>query len=53
MTATLFLLFASHVLQVPERAGPLLLAYFAAGIVSVPVWVVLPPRHRPGPPCLR
>lgn len=39
MTATLFLLFVGHVLGLPESAGPLLLAYFAAGIVSVPLWV--------------
>ena len=39
MTATLFLLFVSHGLGMPENAGPLLLAYFAAGIVSVPLWV--------------
>jgi len=41
MTATLFLLFVSHVLQLPEQAGPLLLAYFVSGVVSVPIWVAV------------
>jgi Na+/melibiose symporter-like transporter len=49
MTATLFLLFVGHVLQLPERAGPLLLAYFAAGVVSVPIWVAVSYRLGKAP----
>ncbi|MGR8920542.1 MAG: MFS transporter [Gammaproteobacteria bacterium] len=37
--ATLFLLFVTHVLAVPQLAGLLLVTYFGAAIVSVPLWV--------------
>ncbi|MGF1547326.1 MAG: MFS transporter [Thiotrichales bacterium] len=36
--ATLFLMFVSHVLQVESAAGWLLVAYFAAGILGLPLW---------------
>ena len=49
MTATLFLLFVSHVLQLPEQAGSLLLAYFLSGIVSVPIWVSISYRLGKAP----
>ncbi len=48
-TATLFTLFASHVVRVPERTGALLFVYFLAGILSVPFWLMLSRRlgkHR-------
>ena len=38
LPAALFLLLCRQVLQAPEAAGPLLLAYFLAGILSVPLW---------------
>lgn len=49
LTATLFTLFAGHVVGAPEATGPLLFVYFLAGIVSVPVWLALSRRvgkHR-------
>lgn len=49
LTATLFLLFATHVLQAADRAGLLLLVYFLCGVASVPLWVRLSARlgkHR-------
>jgi hypothetical protein len=49
MTATLFLLFVSHVLQLPDQAGYLLLAYFVSGIVSVPIWVAVSYRLGKAP----
>ncbi|BBK33081.1 MFS transporter [Allostella humosa] len=39
LPATLFVLFVTHRLASPEQAGPLLLAYFLAGLVSVPAWL--------------
>ena len=36
--ATLFLLFVSYVLRVPEMAGKLLFIYFLSAALSVPVW---------------
>jgi len=38
LPAVLFLLLCRHLLQAPDQAGPLLLAFFATGIVSVPLW---------------
>lgn len=49
LPATLFLLFARHVLELPASAGALLLAYFLAGIVAIPFWLWLSRRiskHR-------
>lgn len=49
LPATLFLLFVGHVLELPARAGPLLLVYFVAGIVAMPLWLWLSRRigkHR-------
>lgn len=49
LTATLFLLFATHVLEAGDRAGLLLLVYFLCGVASVPLWVRLSARlgkHR-------
>jgi len=49
LTATLFLLFVEHRLGLPDRAGLLLLVYFLAGVVSVPLWLRLSYRfgkHR-------
>jgi len=41
LPATLFILFVTHVLQIPERVGPLLLVYFLAGVVAIPFWLWL------------
>ncbi|MDX1595267.1 MAG: MFS transporter, partial [Gammaproteobacteria bacterium] len=41
LTATLFPFFVADVLATPGRAGPFLAAYFAAGAIGMPVWVVL------------
>jgi Na+/melibiose symporter-like transporter len=41
LPATLFLLFAEHVLGAGASAGLLLLIYFGAGMVSVPFWLRL------------
>jgi Na+/melibiose symporter-like transporter len=38
LPATLFLLFVSHVIGAPDAYGPLLLAYFLAGLIGIPVW---------------
>jgi Na+/melibiose symporter-like transporter len=49
LPATLFLLFTSHVIGSDDAAGPLLLLYFAAGIVGMPLWLLLSRRfgkHR-------
>ena len=49
LPATLFLLFASHVLQAPEMVGVLLVIYFLSGFLALPVWVRLSYRfgkHR-------
>ncbi len=49
LPATLFLLFVGNVLQVPDRAGPLLLLYFLAAVAGVPFWLKLSYRigkHR-------
>ncbi len=44
LPTSLFILFVSHALQAPGLAGPLLLAYFLAGLLSVPVWMKLSRR---------
>jgi glycoside/pentoside/hexuronide:cation symporter, GPH family len=49
LPATLFLLFVSHVIGAPDAYGPLLLAYFLAGLVAIPFWSWLARRlgkHR-------
>ncbi|HSA80845.1 MAG TPA: MFS transporter [Geminicoccaceae bacterium] len=49
LPATLFLIFTADRLQLPERAGPLLLLYFVAGIAAIPLWLQLSYRiakHR-------
>lgn len=47
--ATLFVLFATHVLEAPEHVGPLLLTYFLVGVAALPFWLKLARRigkHR-------
>ncbi len=39
LPATLFLLFVGNVLDEGKVAGPLLLLYFVAGILGIPVWL--------------
>lgn len=49
LTATLFFLFAERVLILPDQAQLFLVAYFACGIVSVPLWLMIARRlgkHR-------
>jgi glycoside/pentoside/hexuronide:cation symporter, GPH family len=49
LPAVLFLLMCRHLLNRLDMAGPMLLAYFATGIISVPVWAWLSERlgkHR-------
>ncbi|NOT41693.1 MAG: MFS transporter [Alphaproteobacteria bacterium] len=49
LPATLFLLFVSHVIGATDAYGPLLLAYFLAGLVGVPIWSLVARRlgkHR-------
>lgn len=41
MPATLFLFFVEFVLQEESYTGPLLLLYFASGIVGLPFWMML------------
>lgn len=38
LPATLFILFATHVLQKPEYIGGILFIYFFCGIISIPLW---------------
>ncbi len=45
LPATLFLLFVTHVLRAAEYQSMLLFAYFAAGIISVPLWLILARRY--------
>ncbi|MFK7891495.1 MAG: MFS transporter [Granulosicoccus sp.] len=42
--ASLFLLYVTHVLQVPEQAGPFLFLYFVCAAAAVPLWVFLARR---------
>jgi GPH family glycoside/pentoside/hexuronide:cation symporter len=49
LPATLFLLFVTHRLAIPEQAGILLATYFLCGILAVPLWLKLSYRfgkHR-------
>lgn len=49
LPATLFLLFVSHVIGMQDAYGPLLLAYFLAGLIAIPFWSWLARRigkHR-------
>ncbi|GAB4349313.1 MAG: MFS transporter [Gammaproteobacteria bacterium] len=49
LPATLFLLFVTHVLDAEAWAGALLIAYFAAGIAGLPLWLAVARRtgkHR-------
>ncbi len=49
LQASLFLLFVDHVLGLRGMAGPLLLTYFGAAALSIPVWTTLSVRigkHR-------
>lgn len=39
LPATLFLLFVGDVLKAGGLAGPLLLLYFVAGIIGIPIWL--------------
>jgi Na+/melibiose symporter-like transporter len=41
LPAALFLLVVTHLLAAEDKAGPLLLAYFLAGILAVPGWTRL------------
>lgn len=45
LPATLFLLFATHVLGAAEYQNLLLFAYFAAGVISVPFWLALAKKY--------
>lgn len=44
--ATLFLMFAAHVLDAPDAAGPLLMLYFLTAAISIPVWSRLSKKWR-------
>lgn len=47
--ATLFILFVTHGLGLPDKAGLLLFVYFLAGVAGVPVWLLISYRlgkHR-------
>ncbi|ASJ71049.1 Inner membrane symporter YicJ [Granulosicoccus antarcticus IMCC3135] len=49
MPATLFLLYVTHVLQVPAQAGVFLFLYFVAAAAAVPFWLAMSRRfgkHR-------
>lgn len=49
LSATLFLLFVSHVIGAADAYGPLLLGYFVAGLAGVPIWSLVARRlgkHR-------
>lgn len=41
LPATLFIIFVSHYLAAPEWAGQLLAVYFIAGILGLPLWLML------------
>ncbi|MEW6445708.1 MAG: MFS transporter [Pseudomonadota bacterium] len=45
LPAALFILFVTHRLQAPEAVGPLLLVYFAAGVLALPGWILLARRY--------
>ena len=42
LPATLFLIFVAHVIGAPDVYGPLLLAYFLAGLLAIPFWLCSP-----------
>lgn len=44
VTATLYLFYMDEVLAAPQQAAPLLLAYFIAAIIAMPLWVKLAGR---------
>jgi len=44
LPATLFLFFVELVLHAPEMTGKLLLLYFAAGLLALPLWTLLARR---------
>lgn len=49
LSATLFLLFVSHVVSAADAYGPLLLGYFLSGLLGVPIWSLIARRmgkHR-------
>ncbi|MDN3516153.1 MFS transporter [Aquisalimonas lutea] len=49
LPATLFLLFARHVLQAEAQAGIMLVVYFLAGLAGIPLWLWIARRigkHR-------
>lgn len=49
LPASLFILFATHVLERPDSYGPLLLVYFLSSFASIPLWFTLSKRlgkHR-------
>ena len=41
LPATLFILFVSFVLEMPESYGPLLFVYFLCGLAGIPIWARL------------
>ncbi|MBX2882235.1 MAG: MFS transporter [Granulosicoccus sp.] len=43
--ATLFILYVTHVLSAPDKAGQLLFLYFSCAGISVPVWLKLAKRY--------
>ncbi|MGA7801237.1 MAG: MFS transporter, partial [Gammaproteobacteria bacterium] len=45
LPATLFVLYVRYVLEAPQWTGPLLLVYFLAGALGLPLWVRIA-RHR-------
>ena len=45
LPATLFLLFATHVLKSGNAQAAILFAYFGAGVVAVPFWLKLADRY--------
>ncbi len=47
ITATLYLFYMDEVLGAADRAAPFLLAYFAAAILAMPLWVRLASRVDP------
>lgn len=41
LPATLFILYVSYVLQMPEKVGILLISYFLSAILGIPFWLYL------------
>lgn len=41
LPATLFILFVTHVLKMPEQSGLLLVCYFLAAIAGLPLWLYI------------